>query len=360
VARAWTAALVAAASLAAPASAKDAATFPEGVSTQTFGDHSFELAVPKAGEAKPPYSLLLLVSGKLGAQDFAPFTKDGYVVVAPRQKLAGGMWATSEAKDILDFVERVEGALPVAKDLAHVLTIEDTFGFASFVAFDKRAAFVSFSLVASVWKGQSPPADAKKRVGVLSMGKAEARRGDSGAIVEALTGKVRTVEYREDGGPFDRYFRYWLGVMEGRFQPGYDLSFDWIADADAPAAAPKQGTPPPAAQTAFDKAKECAKTTHGPSLVYFWSADDAAKPEAKALQNEVFFDPELRAAVRRGLAVKLERAKYEAAFAAFGLKTTPAVVVVDASFAELDEFEGAIQAKQLVKSVTKAQSAKPR
>jgi hypothetical protein len=360
----WTAAVLAVA-LSASASAKDAASFPEGASTQTFGDHTFDMAVPKSADVKPPYSLLVVIAGGgagAAAADLVPLTKDGYVVVTPQQKLAGGMWATSEVKDILDFAEHVSGAFSIPPDRRHILTFNDHRGFASFVAFDKKATFVSYSLVDTTWSGQSPPADAKKRLGVLAMGRGEERRGDPGAIVKALTGKVRSVEYRADGSPFTPYYRYWLGVMEGRFKPGFDLSFDWVADADPPAAAVKAGPkdPPPAAKPALDTGRASAKSKGVAAFVYFWSADDLAKPEAKALQNEVFFDENVRSAAKPLVAVKLERAKYQEAFAAFGLKTTPAVVVVDTEFDAIDRFEGAVAAKALAKSLTTAAALRPK
>ncbi|MCE9636988.1 MAG: hypothetical protein K8T90_14890 [Planctomycetes bacterium] len=354
--RVWTMALAVAAMLAVTASGKDTTTYPEGVSVQSFADHSFDLLVPKAADVKPPYSLLVVIAkGPDVDPDYLPFAREGYVVVAPMQKLKGGMWATSEAREVIDIVEHLQSALPIAKERTHVLTFADTYGFASFVAFDKRAKFVSYALVDTMLKGQSPPADARKRFGVLSMGKGDARRGDPAGIVESLAGKVRTVEHRPDDSPFGPYFRYWLGAMEGRFTPGYDLSFAWVQDASPAAVKPgAKDVPPQVKPAALDSAKASAKERGAAAFVYFWSADDAAKPEAKAMQNEMFFDAEVRAAAKELLAVKLERAKYEEAFAALGLKSTPAVAVVDRDFTVLERFEGAVTAKALAKSFAKA------
>lgn len=148
--------------------------------------------------------------------------------------------------------------------------------------------------------------------------------------------------------------------MEGRFKPGRDLSLDWIADAEPPSApakpAAKDGAP--TAKPALDVARAAAGTKRSAALVYFYSSEDLAKPEAKALQNEVFFDADVRAAAKPLVAVKLDRAKYDAAFNAFGLTSTPSLVVVDAEFNVIERFEGAVTAKSLAKSLAKAATKK--
>ena len=92
----------------------------------------FDLAVPKAADAKPPYSLLVVIAseGAAGAAvDLAPLTKDGFVVVTPHQKLGGGMWATSEVKDILDFAGQLSGAFSIPPDRHHIVAFTDHRGF---------------------------------------------------------------------------------------------------------------------------------------------------------------------------------------------------------------------------------------
>jgi hypothetical protein len=364
---AFVAAGLLAATLPRPATAKDAPSYPEGTSNQTLGDHTFDLIVPAAADAKPPFSLLVVLqdAGTAVAQ-FAPLAKDGFVVLLPNQKFRGGKWATSEGKDILDDADAVAAAFSVPDERTHLLAVHDYRGFASFVAFDKRRSFASVSYSSSddwsqIGGGKSPPADARKHLGMLLLGEgADAKHGDPEKIAANYAEKVRTIEYRRDSDAFKPYFRYWLGVMEGRFRPGHDLSFDWIEDAP-PAPAAKSGAkdPPPAAaaQNALDSARAIAKSGGRAAFVYFWSADDAAKPEAKALQNEAFLDSEVRSAAKSLLAVKLDRAKYADAFAAFGMKATPAVAVVDPAFSVLDRFEGAVAAKALAKSFAKAAAA---
>jgi hypothetical protein len=350
--------LVAAAFAAAgPADAKDATSYPEGASAQTLDDHAFDVVVPKSDDAKPPYSLLVaVIDGATPAEQFLPLTKEGWVVLLPKHKFAGSMWATSETKDVHDDVDAVAAAFSIAKERMHLLAIHDSRGFATFVAYGNRRTFASVSFAESDWSwivgAKAPPADARKRLGVLLMGEGhDPASGDPVKAAATLSEKVRTIEYRRDADPFKPYFRYWLGVMDGRFKPGYDLSFDWIADAD-PAAGKSdaKGPPPPAPKPALD----VAKSKNAAGFVYFYAAEDAAKPEAKALQNDVFFDADVRAAAKGLVAVKLDRAKYQDAFAAFALKATPAVVVVDAAFNAVERFEGAATAKALAKSFAKA------
>jgi hypothetical protein len=350
---------------AAAALGKDLPSYPEGRSMQKLDDHMFDLIVPKAAEVKPPYSLLVVLAGNGQGDAGADFTKlirEGFVVLVPMQKLPGGMWATSEVKDVLDDVEQICKSLPIAKDRQHVLTTADHRGFASFVAFDKRAEFASFALDRTVWVGASPSSEVRNRLAVLSMGKADdPNRGDAAGILKALGGKVRTLEYRADTGPFHPYYRYWLWVAEGRFKPGYDLSFEWIDEVVPNPGDPGSGSlPKPGTKSALDVARSQAQSKGESAFVYFYSDEDMGKPEAKTLQNDVFFDPAVRAAAKSLVMVKLEREKHQETFAALGLKTTPAIVIVDAGFDPIEKFDGVIATRTLAKSMTKAGTATKR
>jgi thioredoxin-like negative regulator of GroEL len=130
-----------------------------------------------------------------------------------------------------------------------------------------------------------------------------------------------------------------MGVMEGRFEPGKDVNFDWKDDLDA--------------AVAGQKAQK-----KGGVIVYVWSPDDASKPEAKELQNEVLMDPLVRHYGKQLAAVKLELVDPVAT--KLGATASPAVVVLDKDGAVKKVFTGKIGAKPLaaaLKSV--APDAKP-
>ncbi|MHC4861806.1 MAG: hypothetical protein ACYTDY_17140, partial [Planctomycetota bacterium] len=87
------------------------------------------------------------------------------------------------------------------------------------------------------------------------------------------------------------YYFYWVKVMEGRFVPGEDLSFDWTSDVEAA------------------KSKMAARKLGG--FIYFYSPGDAENAEAKRCQHEVFFHPLVRRFGKQLVAVKLEKESHE-------------------------------------------------
>jgi hypothetical protein len=128
------------------------------------------------------------------------------------------------------------------------------------------------------------------------------------------------------------YLRWWMGVQEGRFTPGDDLSFEWTEDLPAAIAS-------------------LAGRKKGGVLVYAYDAADATNPDAKALQHEVFFDPEVRRLGRQLSCVKLDRAKAGDLLEPFGVTTTPAVVVLDVKGAVKKLLTGKIKPSALAKAL---------
>jgi hypothetical protein len=151
--------------------------------------------------------------------------------------------------------------------------------------------------------------------------------------VDLLEDKVRSVEVRLQRGlghewprEHDAYLLWWMGAMEGRFEPGKDSNFDWKDDLDA----------------ALEGLKAQKK---GGVIVYVWSPDDASKPEAKELQNEVLMDPLVRHYGKQLAAVKLELVDPVAQ--KLGVTASPAVVVLDKEGAVKKLLAGKISAKAL-------------
>ena len=215
----------------------------------------------------------------------------------------------------------------------HAYGTDDWPGFFPSVAFAKKAPYVSVTFSGVEYRGGSPSKRVGRRLGVLVMGPGE-------KIAKGLKGKVRHFELAPElGGPGSEYYQYWLGVMEGRFVPGHDLSFGWATPEDGPA---------------LEALRRELAAGGGRAFVYFYSTEDTDNAAAKALQNESFFDANVRTSGRLIRAIKLDRAVHAQAFTALGCSETPAVVVIDASFGSRALLEGEIKTKALAKVLSAA------
>jgi hypothetical protein len=128
------------------------------------------------------------------------------------------------------------------------------------------------------------------------------------------------------------YYFWWVKTMDGRFEPGEDLSFDWQTDPDAA------------------KADAAAKKTG--TFLYFYSEKDDHNVETKRVQREVFFDAIVRHFGKRVACVKLKKEKHEELFKSFKLKQTPAIVTLDKKGKKKKVIEGKkIKAMGLAKAL---------
>ena len=241
----------------------------------------------------------------------------------PRQE-AG--WATSEAKEIHKLVDHLVKVLPIGSGRLHAIGLDDWEGFFPHVAFRKRGnPFVGVCFYKVAYRGGSISPKAKKEMGLLVLGDDD--KFDEEKEVDTLRPKVRTIEYRKNGTISSQYVRYWLGVMEGRFEPGRDLSFDWRTDE-------------------VRARKEIAASAKG-GFVYFYSEKDTDSH----VQNVVFFNEKVHRFGRKLTALKLDRKEHQKLFDSFGLKSTPAIVVVDSDFKTRKTFEGRVKASALAKEL---------
>lgn len=318
--------------------------------TKTFEGRSFGLVLPPSEPADGKRSLLLVIGS--GTDDpsgqFADLARDGYVVVGPTSTKTGGAgWATSEAEELLGLVSHLVEEHRVDPDRVHALSYGDGYGFSTFVVYGKDPVFASFTLPGTDLKGKSPPKWAKKRLAVLGVSVPEGKESE---LHKKCDGKVRHVETLPSG-PEGPYFAYFLDVMGGRFRAGHDLSFDWMVDEPASGA---NAEPTDALTLARAQGRRESRAV----WVYFWSGAEAESAATRALQNEVFFDPDVRRLGRRMIAVKLERARHAEQFTALGLTSTPAVVILDGSdpekLAVAARCESKITAKELAKEFEKA------
>ena len=91
-----------------------------------------------------------------------------------------------------------------------------------------------------------------------------------------------------------------------------------------------------------------------PGLVYFYSKDKRERAETKAVQQEIFFEPDVRAAAEGMIPIKCDRSEHAELFAALLLRRSPAVVVVDADFGPLAAFSGKVAVPKLVRAMREA------
>jgi len=228
-------------------------------------------------------------------------------------------------------VDHLAEALSIDERRRHFFGNDDWPGFTPYVAFGKKACFGSACFSGVQYRGGTPSPSQGRKMGVLVMGP-----GD--AMASALRGKVRNLEIRSDlGGPGSAYYQYWLDVMDGRFVPGVDLSFDWASPED---------------EAALGKVRSGLGTRS--AFLYFFSADDAGNDDAKALQNEIFFDDKVRASGRELQAIKLDVAAHQSLFESLGCEQTPAVVVVGADFSPVAVFDEKLRAGSIAKAFAAA------
>ena len=253
----------------------------------------------------------------------------------PRVKPGRRGWANSEAKELHALLNHLVKELPIGAGRVHAVGVKDLLGFFPRVAFLKRKKFrfVSATFADSEHRGGSPPAYAKKGMGVLVFGTDPLVHNDKTA--EVLRGAVRVLEHRSGAADLEgAYFRYWLGVMEDRFEPGLDLSFPWIEDEK-------------------ELRDRLAKENRG-AFVYFYAKDDKDKLEGRALQNEIFLHEKVRSYGSKLTAAKFDREKHGALFDSFHLKQTPAIVVLKDASTVVKRFEGRIKTSALAKAMRAA------
>jgi len=313
---------------------EDEAPFAPGWSMREYGGRKYEIVVPEGVSRASPCSLILAISvnGRDDiARDFEQLVGDGWITCAPKtrytNKGAGENWATNEAPELLELVDHLCRVLPIGEGRVHAVAVRDWAGFFPFVAFSKDAHFVSACFAGRcAFRGGNPPRRAREEMGVLVLGAAPMDELPADQrIVPALEGKVRSVEFRSDTTePAAAYPAYWRGVMEGRYTPGRDLSFDWREPADRNAL------------TAL------LSPSRARGFLYFFSETDAGGEAGRRLQNETFFDPQVRSSGASLVPIKLDRARHEALFDALGLEKTPAIAVVDGGLAPLGVLQGDI------------------
>ena len=317
--------------------------YPAGTSQHVLEGLKTTLILPSELSARRPASLILLLhgSGDSGA-NLAPalqaWVEKNYVVCAPTATEPRA-WTLTDVQAVSRIGHHLLKVLPLDRKHVHTIGFSDGGWNLAPLAFDDSLKPCSATWVAAGYKGGKVGKWAKKGMGVLALagaqdGSANAARG----TVPALLGKVRSAEVRIQpnlGHKWPRelmpYLQWWMGVQEGRFTPGEDRNFEWTDDIDA------------AVESQRGKKR-------GGVLLYVFDAKDADKAEAKALQNEVLMDPLVRHYGRQLATVKWNRVDFVEG-EDYGVKATPAVVVLGRDGTVKKKFEGKIKASSLAKAL---------
>lgn len=269
------------------------------------------------------------------ADRLASWAEDGTVVCAPTASQF--TWEVPDVKLVKKIAAHVLEALPIDPKRVHVLGYSSGGLAMAPLCFDDDLKPCSAIWVASGYVGSQVPKWAKKRLSaIVLIGSNDPDARAARKTAPDLRGKVRRVEVREQEGLGHRfptklvpYLRWWMGVAEGRFEAGEDMSFEWKDDLDAAQASQK------------------GKRRGG---VMVWLYEPGAEDVAhRALQEDVFFDANVRFLGGQLPCVRLEAT--EALRETYKVKSLPAVVIFDAKGAVKRVHQGSISAKKLAKTL---------
>ncbi len=330
---------------AAPRVLADDLPYPPGRSIQNIEERKVVLVLPDALSAESPASLLIILHGAGGtatgmAGSFTPWAKDGYVVCAVKARDA--TWEVDDLKRVRTIAAHLKEVLPIDAEKAHVVGYSNGGWNLHPLAFDDDLKPCSATWIAAGFSGGQIPKWAKNHLGAIALaGSEDGNNRSARQTVPALEDKVRSVEFREEPGlghAFPRtlmpYLQWWMGVQEGRLTPGVDLSFEW--GADLPAAIASQ-----------------AGGKKGGVLLWLYTPTDLrqAPEQTKLLQNEVFFDPEVRFLGNQLACVKLDVSESADVLTEYKVKSTPALVVLDKTGKVKKTFEGKIKASKVARTL---------
>ncbi len=316
--------------------------YPAGSSAQEHAGLKFQLVLPQGYDAAKPYALFVVLHGYGGtetgmADSFATLAERDFVVCAPKSTAEG--WDDGDLQKVREILRHLTKVLSIGPGRLHGLGFSNGGWNLAPLVFDEEFAFASACWMAAGFQGGSVPKRAKKALGAIALaGSEDPNRGAAEGTVELLRDKVRSVECRIQPGlghefpnELMPYYFYWLEVMDGRFTPGRDASFQWSDDPEA-------------------ASLRMAEEKLG-GFFYFFAAEDQASADARALQHEVFFDPLVRCYGEQLVAVMLERKEHEELFQEFRLKATPAVVVLKKDGKTAAALCGKIKAGALAKAL---------
>jgi dienelactone hydrolase len=324
--------------LAATAAPDAAPPFPAGTSSQTIEGLTCSVVMPDAFDPAKEHSLIVVLHGAGGtetgmAASLAHLAKEDFVVVAPKSK--GQTWDAADIDAVRRIAAELRKSLHVGERRLHACGFSNGGWNLTPVAFDEALRCQSACWVGSGYKGGKPPKHAKKEMGVLALAGGDDPNKDAAeATPKLLADKVRSAEVRIQPGlghawpdKLVPYFSWWLEVQEGRFTPGVCAAFEWRDSAQA--------------------AVDAGAAAKSGSFVWWYSSAAQSDEKAKSFQNDGLRDALVQRFGQQVPAAKVELESDAAGFAKTGLKSTPAVVVYDATGKAKASFEGKIDVKAL-------------
>jgi predicted esterase len=324
--------------------------YPAGRSTQSIEGLTVELGIPEKLSKEQPASLAVILHGAGGtATGMAAALREwiplGYVVCAPKSK--GQVWSDSDVGAVKRIIAHLRKVLPLDAAKTHVLGFSNGGWNLPPLAFDDKIKPCSATWVASGCRTASPPKWAKSGLGVLALaGMQDANAASARETVTLLRDKVRTVDARfqpklDHKWPLELmpYLRWWMGAMEGRYEPGVDMNLDWGDSIES-------------------AVKALAREKKGGIFVQVFHADDKDKPLAKAITNDLLMQPLVRYYAGQLQAVKLDYAQHKEALDALGVTETPALLILKKDGTRKTVLQGA-KGLQLRKVVSGLKSVAP-
>jgi predicted esterase len=310
--------------------------YPVGLSDQVIEGLQTALHVPYEMEEEGKASLLVLLhglgdNGKNLIRGMTDWVEQNYLVCAPSSR--GRAWSAPDVKAVVKIAVHLKKVMPVDPKKIHVLGFSNGGWSLAPLAFDDEVRPCSATWIAAGFGGGKVPSWARKGLGAIALaGEKDNNARAARATVTQLREKVRSVEVRLEAGlghawprTHNSYLLWWMGIQEGRFVPGEDLNFEWNEDVRE-------------AVAALENEKR------GGVIVYVFSSKDADA----SVQSGVLMDPAVRWYGSQLQAVKLEMGD---AAAALGVKSTPALVVLDRTGKVKKLFDGKIKAKAVASAL---------
>lgn len=321
--------------------------YPGGTSTQHIEGLSVTLYVPRRLTPKSGSSLLVLLHGARAqgsrlATFFRYWPRKNYVVCAPQA--SGPVWTPKDLARVQRIAKVLQAKLPIDRDKFHVAGFSNGASNLHAVAFADDLRARSGTWVGGGFTGSTVPSWARARFGALCMvGDQDFALARVKAGAARLRQLVRSAELHVEPGightwPTSQieYHLWWMGVQEGRFEPGDDLNFDWDDD--------------------LGEAQQAVARGESPGILFYLydSVADRDSAAARTLQHETFMDPRIRALGRRLQVVMMDKRGNTAALAKLGVPAvaTPAVVVFGRGGVKPHFFSGAIDVKALHAALT--------
>ena len=271
--------------------------YPAGESSHEIEGLRWSIFMPDAFDAAQERSLIVVLHGAGGsevnmARSLMHLAKDDYVIAAP--KAVGQVWEPSDLERVRTAIAGLKERLNVGETRLHAVGYSNGGWNLAPVAFDEELRFSSACWIAAGYRGAKVPKHAEKGLGVLALaGSEDGNRDAAENTPRLLRDKVRSAEVRLQPGLGHKwprelmpYYDWWVGVQEGRFEPGVTLAFEWEgAKTDPPprrtrrTAASSTGTRPPTPRATL---RARSRTTSCRTLPFASSAVSCAPRSATA------------------------------------------------------------------------------